>query len=51
MFAATKDAAVVVRRHTELALSVQAAAVLALLSCNKLASISFKVFCEIAIHG
>ena len=44
---ATQDAAVVVRRHLELALSVLAAAVLALLSLNKLTS----VISEIAVHG
>ena len=48
---ATQDAAVVVRRHLELALSVQAAAVLALLSFNKLTSVIIKVFSEIAVHG
>ena len=42
-----QDAAVVVRRHLELALSVLAAAVLALLSLNKLTS----VISEIAVHG
>ena len=47
---ATQDAAVVVRRHLELALSVQAAAVLALLSFNKLTSVVIKVFSEIAVH-
>ena len=45
---ATQDAAVVVRRHLELALSVQAAAILAL---NKLTSAIIKVFSEIAVHG
>ena len=48
---ATQDAAVVVRRHLELALSVQAAAVLALVSFNKLTSVIIKVFSEIAVHG
>ena len=48
---ATQDAAVVVRRHLELALSVLAAAVLALLSFNKLTAIILKVFSEIAFHG
>ena len=52
---ATQDAAVVprlvVRRHLELALSVQAAAVLAVLSFNKLTSVIIKVFSEIAVHG
>ena len=51
MLSATQDAAVVVRRHLELALSVQAAAVLALLSFNKLTSVIIKVFSEIAVHG
>ena len=48
---ATQDAAVVVRKHLELAISVQAAAVLALLSFNKLTSVIIKVFSEIAVHG
>jgi midasin len=48
MLSATQDAAVVVRRHLELALSVQAAAILAL---NKLTSAIIKVFSEIAVHG
>ena len=46
-----QDAAVVVRRHLELALFVQAAAVLAIHSFNKLTSVIIKVFSEIAIHG
>ena len=50
MLAATQDAAMVGRRHLELALSVQAAAVLAFLSFNKLASIIIKVFREITVH-
>ena len=48
---ATQGAAVVVRRHLELALSVHSAAVLALLSFNKLTSVIIKVFSEIAVHG
>ena len=46
MLVATQDAAVVVRRHLKLALSVQAAAVIALLSFNKLTIVIIKVFSE-----